>query len=82
MRFDRVTRHIALIIQVHRAVRTQRRNLAEIQGHLITPLGVDNHKPSSSQVAGRRVGDGQRKTNRNRCINGIASLLHNADANF
>ena len=68
--------HLAVLIEVHVAARPGRGRLSVVDcDGLVIGCGVHEHEPATTQVAGARIGHGQRKTNGNGSVDGVAALL-------
>ena len=60
----------------------RRRGLAIVDGGVSTVGEVNHHKTAAADIAGARIADGERKTDRDRSIHRIAAVLQNVDADM
>ncbi len=74
--------HVALRVLEQRRRRRQRRALAEIQEEVLAIGQMDGHEAAAADVAAARVHHRQRIAHRDGGIDGVATLLEDAQARF
>jgi hypothetical protein len=70
---------MSVLVEEHVAARGTWRLLAKIEEGL-TPIGkLDGHEAAAAEIAGGRIDHGERISDRDRSIDGIAATLENVD---
>ena len=70
----------AVGVEIHVARRLLRRALAEVDERRAAVREADQHEPTAADVAGKRVGDGEREADRNRGVHRVAAFLQHGYA--
>ena len=73
---------VALVVEEALGVDRRRRGLAIVDGGIPAAGKVNHHEAAAADIAGARIADGERETDRDGGIHRIAALLQDVDADM
>ncbi len=73
---------VALRVEKALGIDRRRRGLAIVDRRILAVGEVNHHETAAADIAGARIADGERKTDRDRGIHRIAALLQDIDADM